>query len=419
MLTLVTSNPAKYAPFASDLERLRLTIRPPAQPLPELQSLNFTETLAAKARAAAALFGRPVLVDDTGLVLEAYAPFPGPLTATVLRSLGAAGLRRLLAGTSDRAVMECHLGCWLKGALRNWTGSVQGRIDLARPHCDERMSLSDLFIPDPSEARHASLQRARARHTGAVPMLHRALALAALETNLFELHLETAPSDTGGAMACAARAGYDCPFCAEFENDSLSIFAGMMGDRLPCRVVYEDEHFVVMPPLGEFMEGGLLLLTRDHILSLAHLPTAQFDHLERLLQAIQRALVKCWGVAPLVFEHGPAPDFGKGVCCVDHAHLNIFPAPVCVRPHLADRMNFSLGQLSELAKLRRAEFGYLFVQENDGTRRAYDGQNVPTQLVRRIITAQLGMSDRWHWRDYVGREELIATYNALLGQIRL
>ena len=420
MLTLVTSNPAKYAPFASDLERLRLSIEPPAQPLPELQGLNFTETLTAKARAAAALFGRPVIVDDTGLVLEAYAPFPGPLTATVLRSLGVTGLRRLLAGTSDRAVMECHLGCCLNGALRNWVGAVQGRIDLSRPPRDERMPLSDLFIPDPSEAEHPSLQRAHASRAGApAPLLPRARALAALETNIFELHLETAPPETGGQTPGATRAGYDCPFCAEFENDGLSIFAGLMGDRLPCRIVYEDEHFVVMPPLGEFMEGGLLLLAREHILSLAHLKPAQFDHLERLLLAIQRALVKHWGVAPLVFEHGPAPDWSKGVCCVDHAHLNIFPAAVQVHPHLAQRMNLSLGRLSELAKLRRAEFGYLFIQENDGSRRAYDGRDVPTQLVRRIITAQLGRPDRWHWRDYVGRDEMLATYNALKGQIRL
>jgi ATP adenylyltransferase len=408
MLTLVTSNPAKYAPFARDLERLRLTLEPPAQPLPEVQSLSFTETLTAKARAAADMFGRPVLVDDTGLVLEAYAPFPGPLTATVLRSLGTAGLRRLLAGASDRALMECHLGCWLHGGLREWTGVVPGRIDLSRPPRDERMPLSDLFIPDPSVAKHAG---------GAVPLLHRALAIAALETGLFELHLETAPLEAGDTIS--AQTGYDCPFCAEFENDGVSVFADMMGDRLPCRVVYEDEHFVVMPPLGEFMEGGLLLLTREHILSLAHLPAAQFEHLERLLQAIRRALVQCWGVAPLVFEHGPAPGRGKGGCCVDHAHLNIFPAPVQVHPHLEGRMNLSLCSLSQMAKLRRAEFGYLFVQENDGVRRAYDGRDVPTQLVRRIITSQLGLPDRWHWRDYLGREELFATYNALKNQIWL
>jgi XTP/dITP diphosphohydrolase len=412
VLTLVSSNPAKYAPFASDLERLRLIVEPPPQPLPEIQSLNFTETLTAKARAAAALFGRPVLVDDTGLVLEAYAPFPGPLTSTVLRSLGGAGLGRLLTNVSDRAVMECHLGCWINGALRSWRGVVRGRIDLSRPNHNPRMPLSDLFIPD-STPNDSSVPRS------ALP--HRALALAALEAGLFELHLDAVPPDRADPLACASRSrtAHNCPFCAELEGDNQNTFAAMMGGRLSSRVVYEDENFVVMPPLGEFMEGGLLLLTRGHILSLAHLPPNQFEPLERLLQAIQRIVLERWGVAPVIFEHGPAPDWGKGACCVDHAHLNIFPAQVEIHPQLRGRMHLSLGSLSELAKLRRAEFGYLFVQENSGVRRAYDGRNVPTQLVRRIITTQLGFPERWHWRDYIGPDELIATCNALKGKIRV
>src|SRR5580658_10211985 len=203
MLTLVTSNPAKYAPFASEIERMRLTLEAPPQALPEVQSLSFAETLAAKARAAAALFGRPVLVDDSGLVLEAYAPFPGPLTATVIRSLGATGLRRLLAGASDRAVMECHLGCWLNGSLRKWVGAAHGRIDAARTPRDERMPLTALFVPDATEGEAAA------------PLRHRALALEALENDVFELHLETAPAEIICETPRAARAGYDCPFCAE------------------------------------------------------------------------------------------------------------------------------------------------------------------------------------------------------------
>jgi diadenosine tetraphosphate (Ap4A) HIT family hydrolase len=193
----------------------------------------------------------------------------------------------------------------------------------------------------------------------------------------------------------------------------------MIRDRLASRIVYEDEDFVLMPPLGQFMEGGLLLLTRQHISSFAYLPPALFARLEELLTVIRRELTARYGVPPLVFEHGPAPQRSKGVCCVDHAHLNIFPASVAVHPHLTRRMHVSMGSLSELSKLRRAEFGYLFVQENDGTRRAYDGQLVPTQLVRRIITSQLGMPQRWHWQDYLGYDELVATYRALKGQIQL
>ena len=69
--------------------------------------------------------------------------------------------------------------------------------------------------------------------------------------------------------------------------------------------------------------------------------------------------------------------------------------------------------------MRGAEFGYLFVQENNGERRVYDGFNVPTQFVRRIITTDLGVPERWHWRDYLGQNELIATFEALKGQIRV
>jgi hypothetical protein len=40
-------------------------------------------------------------------------------------------------------------------------------------------------------------------------------------------------------------------------------------------------------------------------------------------------------------------------------------------------------------------------------------------MVRRIITSQMGVPERWHWRDYLGGDELLATYNALKDQIRL
>ncbi|MGA2656569.1 MAG: non-canonical purine NTP pyrophosphatase [Verrucomicrobiota bacterium] len=415
MLTLLTANPAKYAPFASRLERWRIVLESPRQALFELQSLDFGQALAAKARAAAAMCGRPVLVDDAGLVLEACRPFPGPLTASVLSCLGPAGLERLVAGVSHRAWMECHLGCWVNGALRRWSGAVQGRLDFSRRPRDPRMMLSDLFVPD-----------AGAADPGELP--HRARALDALATDIFDLHLEAEPvPETGADGASALGTPHsalgtphsDCPFCAEFEADGLSVFAQMMGDRLANRIVYEDEHFVVMPPLGQFIEGGLLLLTRQHILSLARLPPALFERLEGLLGAIRRAVIEQWGVPPLVFEHGPAPQRGKGLCCVDHAHFNIFPARLHVHPRLAHRMHTRLGSLSELMRLRRAEFGYLFVQENDGARHAYDGQDVPTQLVRRIISAELGLPERWHWRDYPGLNELIATCKALKGQIRL
>jgi XTP/dITP diphosphohydrolase len=403
MLTLVTSNPAKYAPFTRQLERLRLQLEPPPGPLPEIQTFSFSEALAAKARAAAELFDRPVLVDDAGLVLEAYQPFPGPLTSAVLHGLGPAGLQRLLAGLTPNATMECHIGCWLAGTLRSWSGQSRGRLDFSRLATHQSLPLTDLFVPD-GAADNGQLS-------------HRAQALTALETGLFEVHLETTTPNE--KPSCSRSPAGQCAFCVELEDEFNTVFSELMGKRLRSRVVYEDEHFVVMPPLGEFMEGGLLLLSRKHILSFAHLPAPLLEHLERLMRAIGHVLIQRYGVPPLFFEHGPAPEWSKGGCCVDHAHINIFPAAVRLHPHLAERMSFPLPSLAGLARLQRSEFGYLFIQENDGSRRVYDGHLVPTQLVRRIVTSAIGCPERWHWHDFPGQDQLLATYNALKGQIRL
>ena len=178
MLTLVTSNPRKYAPFASELEGWRVDVQAPLAPLPEIQSLSFEEVLTAKAQAAAQMFGRPVLVDDAGFVLKAYEPFPGPLTSATAQCLGAKGLERLLQGVSHRASMECHIGCWIDGELLHWTGRVEGNIDFSHVPHDGRMILSDLFIPDNGQA-SASLP-------------HRTMALRQLGEAIFDLHLRTA-----------------------------------------------------------------------------------------------------------------------------------------------------------------------------------------------------------------------------------
>ncbi|HVV73718.1 MAG TPA: non-canonical purine NTP pyrophosphatase, partial [Verrucomicrobiae bacterium] len=342
MLTLVTSNTSKYQPFQPELERMRITLEKPKREMPELQSLSFAEALQAKTRVMAEAFGRPVLVDDAGVVLEAYKPFPGPLTSVVLRSLGQTGLARLLNGVSDRATMECHIGCWLNGRLRSWTGRVPGRIDASRRVKNERMPLTDMFVPEAP--------------AGDGVLLHRVQALAELEKDAFELHLELGPEFPSEAAGCASPASFQCPFCLELEGDTPSVFTEMLGERLLSRIVYEDEDFVVMPPLGEFMAGGLLLMTRTHIPSFAQLPGHLFGKLERLIAAVCRELTARWGVSPLVFEHGPAAERTKGQCCVDHAHFNIFPARVQVRPHLSSRMGLGIGDLQELRRLGRAEF---------------------------------------------------------------
>ena len=71
----------------------------------------------------------------------------------------------------------------------------------------------------------------------------------------------------------------------------------------------------------------------------------------------------------------------------------------------------ALGELGQ----RFRDKAYLFLQTNEGDRFVYDAGVVPSQYVRKIITAELGMPERWHWREYLGLDELKRTVAALAG----
>jgi inosine/xanthosine triphosphate pyrophosphatase family protein/diadenosine tetraphosphate (Ap4A) HIT family hydrolase len=397
---LLTSNPRKYAPLADVLASMQISLRKPEFDLPELQDLDFEVVVAHKAKTAAAAIGTPCLIDDAGLLLDACPDFPGPMTGTVVRSLGAAGLGRLLAGVTDRARMVCHIGCWIDGRLWHWQGEVAGRLDLKRPVTEGPGPLTQWFVPDESGSSDG--------------YEHRRRALAALGRDMdVLLTLRREENITRSVLSTPAACNRECVFCQEFDGTGRSVYHEMLGRELPSRVVHRTEHFVAFPPLGQFIEGGILLATQDHQFSMATLPDAYYEELDRLMAETCDLLAERYGCRPLMFEHAPAALGDKGTCCVDHAHLNVFPARVDVHAHLRKFPHVEIGHISNLSAAWFRQRPYLFLQTNEGRRFVYDAGIVPSQYVRRIVTRELGMPERWHWREYPGLDELRRTFAAL------
>jgi inosine/xanthosine triphosphate pyrophosphatase family protein/diadenosine tetraphosphate (Ap4A) HIT family hydrolase len=400
MLTLLTSNPGKYEPFAALLRQLQIGVRVPEVELRELQDPDFLTVLAHKALSAQEALGGPCLVDDSGLLLDAYPGFPGPITGQICRLLGAAGLQRLLAGTTARARMVCYIGCLVDGQLWHWRGEASGTLDVSRPVGPGPGPLSHWFLPD------------EGGQPG--PLIHRRRALEALGRDIDRLRQAL----SGGVVAgdCAQKACRPaCVFCAEFDGASSSIFHELLGREIPSRIIHRTDHFLIFPPLGQFVEGGLLLATREHLLSMAHLPETYYGELERLMEETSDLLLQHYGCRPLFFEHAPVAPGDKGTCCVDHAHLNVFPVRVDVPARLQKLPRSPIRRMRELAALRDRRQAYLFLQSNEGSRLVYETGIVPSQYIRRIIAAHLGMPERWHWREYLGLEELKRTLATLAG----
>lgn len=203
--------------------------------------------------------------------------------------------------------------------------------------------------------------------------------------------------------------GFNCPLCVEFEGDENSVFHQLLTEDLQSRIIRKTDKFLVFPPLGQFVEGSLLFATKDHIISFAHIPDEYYEELEMFLSEILHMVSKHYK-NPIVFEHGPMTSSNKGTCCVDHAHFNIFPVDIDIHRYLKDKFPFrKIKNFKELQDQKEKNKPYLFVQDNNGNRYIYDVEVVPSQYIRQIIAKELGMPEKWHWREYIGEKEFMDT----------
>ncbi len=78
--------------------------------LPEIQSDDLHEVLQAKAGEAWNRVGGPLVVEETGLELDAMGGFPGPLVKWMLKRMGPEGVARTAIELGDpRVVARCML----------------------------------------------------------------------------------------------------------------------------------------------------------------------------------------------------------------------------------------------------------------------------------------------------------------------
>lgn len=97
-ILLATSNEHKAKTVQSVLGRPVQHIK---LDLPEIQAIDVKEVIEQKARVAYHLVGKPVLVEDTSLSLQAWNGLPGALIRWFLETVGNEGICRMLEGTNS------------------------------------------------------------------------------------------------------------------------------------------------------------------------------------------------------------------------------------------------------------------------------------------------------------------------------
>jgi XTP/dITP diphosphohydrolase len=162
-LLFVSSNPGKVreveAIVGAPIAQLDLD-------LPEIQALDVTEVARHKAQTAFEQVGRPVLVEDTGLYIDALGGLPGAFVRWFLATIGPAGICDLLpAGTARTAQARTVVALCAGDEVDVFRGETPGEITLA-PEGDGGFGWDAIFRPDGSDHTFAQMDAGeRARYS--------------------------------------------------------------------------------------------------------------------------------------------------------------------------------------------------------------------------------------------------------------
>lgn len=126
-LKFVTGNPNKVREarqiLGIEVEQV------PLKELLEIQSADLSEIVRHKAGQAYAALGCPVMVEDSGLIFQAWDPLPGPLVKWFESSVGCEGMIKMLQGFENRkATAACAIAVYDGEEFKIARGAVDGEI---------------------------------------------------------------------------------------------------------------------------------------------------------------------------------------------------------------------------------------------------------------------------------------------------
>lgn len=114
----------------------------------EFQADSIEDVVSKSAMLAYIFLNKPVLVEDAGLFIEALNGFPGPYSSYVYRTIGIAGVLKLLNGVENRKACFKSAVTLVHGkGIFTSTGEVCGVISTT-PRGSKGFGFDPIFVPN-------------------------------------------------------------------------------------------------------------------------------------------------------------------------------------------------------------------------------------------------------------------------------
>jgi len=186
--------------------------------------------------------------------------------------------------------------------------------------------------------------------------------------------------------------------------------------------LFESTNFVVLPSLGSLVEGWLLIVPRNHYVSMGALPAHLANEMEQVKIDVTTAIGPRYGKL-CAFEHGPSRAGHKIGCGVDHAHLHIVPINFDLALAATPLMPPGATWVSATLDSCRIAFNrgqdYLYLEQPIGHGRIATNGDFGSQVFRKAIAAQVGKPEQFSWQDYPQKEAVARTIHALSNDVEI
>ena len=128
-LRIITSNPGKVLEYREALSSFGIDTEHFEMPYDEIQSAELTEVVRDGMDRLKESGMTDFIIDDSGMFVDSLRGFPGVYSAYVHKTIGNAGVLKLMEKVSDRkANFQCCIGCNMAGHDIIVLGKCEGSI---------------------------------------------------------------------------------------------------------------------------------------------------------------------------------------------------------------------------------------------------------------------------------------------------
>ena len=175
-------------------------------------------------------------------------------------------------------------------------------------------------------------------------------------------------------------------------------------------IIYESDNFFSFTTLGQFIPGYLLLIPKEHIMSIAELDS-------NLMQEFKECLDDCCEILKLTFhcqnilvsENGTG-NSGKGISknSIVHAHVHLTCSNLDSE-YIKSVSGFIMEEITLDDLNKYGNHSYLLLKNRTGNGWKINdvpGVYIPRQYIRQLLAEEAGLeNDLWNWRTHPFHEQ--------------